>query len=90
MKVRFTSHPTKKQASHIIMSEVIEQLNRIFEETRYEVPIIKNLLRHITSISVKNQRLSAIDGGSLKEEEIGEMLWGFAQTFKANALLLIE
>jgi len=70
MKVQFTSHPTKKQASHIIMSEVIKQLNQIFEETRYEVPIIKNLLRHITSISVKNQRLSAIDGGSLEEEEV--------------------
>jgi hypothetical protein len=71
--VKFTSHPTKKQASHIIMGEVIQQLNMIFEETRYEVPLVKNILRHITSISDKHQRLSCLDSGSVNEEDAKKM-----------------
>jgi len=68
--VNFTHHPSKKQAKHIILSEIINQLNRIYEETRYEVPLVKNLIRHITSMAPKGQKLSVHDYGKMDEESV--------------------
>jgi len=52
------------------LGEIINQLNRIFEETRYDVPLIKNLIRHITSMAPKAQRLSAHDTGKMDDESV--------------------
>jgi len=68
--VTFTSHPTKRQAKHIILAEVIQQLNDIFEATRYDVPLEKNLIRHIISLAVKAQRLSYLDGDDHSQEAV--------------------
>jgi len=70
MTVKFTSSPSKKQAQHIILGEVIVQLIKIFEATRHEVPLEKDLIRHIISLSVKQQRLSGIDLGDISDDMV--------------------
>lgn len=73
--ISFNTHPSKKQAKHILMRDLIRDLNVAAEETynTKEIPTHKNLERHIVSMSVKNQNQSSIDNDDFSPQGVKEI-----------------
>jgi hypothetical protein len=84
-RVKFTHKPSKRQAQVTIMREFLQAIFKAFDETTCgSVPFEKYLKQFITTLSIKEQNLSAIDLGLLTDDAVKDMYWKSRLFFLSN------
>jgi len=87
--VKFNDHPSKKQAQMVMLREMIEAYIIAIEETREGlVPYEKRIKAFITTMSIKEQNLSAIDIDKLDKDSVKEMYLKSRLFFLSNDSML--
>jgi len=88
-RVKFVQKPSKKQAQVTIMREFLVSVFRALDDTSCgSVPYEKYLKQFITTLSIKEQNLSAIDIGNLSDEAVKDMYWKSRLFFLSNDSVL--
>jgi len=89
MTVRFTKHPSKKQAQMTMLRELLETYIVAIEQTKDGlVPYEKIIKSFITTMSIKEQNLSAIDLDKLDRATVKEMYLKSRLFFLSNDSML--
>jgi len=89
LRVKFTSKPSKTQAQATLMREMLQAVFIAFNNTKEGgVPYEKYIKQFITTLSIKEQNLSAIDLGTMSDASVRELYFKSRLFFLSNDSML--
>jgi len=89
LRVKFTNKPSKRQAQATLMREMLQAVFVAFNNTKEGgVPYEKYIKQFITTLSIKEQNLSAIDLGTMSDVVVRELYFKSRLFFLSNDSML--